>query len=204
MDDVLPSGTRRGIKVIFNCHIHRLANRQQGECNCLAPQEGNKTGWKANQDDYRGHPGPGKLTATLSDEVTIDVNHLGDAFSFRRLGADAADADVFRRLARAVRDGRRGELVYWTASRDETLRRRVDPYHLASVNRDRYLVQQLLEGAGLLHDLLKATSAFQAMMQAGRGIKQPIRHEILAAVLLVAHEPLAEWFAKAVPDPAER
>src|SRR5437763_1136469 len=65
-------------------------------------------------------------------------------------------------------------------------------------------LQELVEAAGILHDVLKATSAFQAMMQEGRGIKQPIRHEILAAVLLVTHQPLAEWFAMMVPDSAER
>jgi predicted DNA-binding transcriptional regulator YafY len=39
-----------------------------------------------------------------------------------------------------VREGRRLELVYWTASRDATSRRLVDPYHLVSLEGDWYLV----------------------------------------------------------------
>jgi len=39
-----------------------------------------------------------------------------------------------------VRDGRQLELLYWTASRDETNRRVVDPYHLTAVDGDWFLV----------------------------------------------------------------
>ena len=48
--------------------------------------------------------------------------------------------EVFRRLTRAVREGRQLELLYWTASRDQTCTRVVDPYHLATINGTWYLV----------------------------------------------------------------
>lgn len=81
-----------------------------------------------------------KLTAGLPGGVTVDLAHLADAYSFRQHAADAGDADRFRRLARAVRERRRLRLEYWTASRDETCTRLVDPYHLASIDGDWYLV----------------------------------------------------------------
>jgi predicted DNA-binding transcriptional regulator YafY len=81
-----------------------------------------------------------KLTAALPEEVTIDLAHLSAAYSFRHQPAGTGAARRFRQLARAVREGRQLELVYWSASRDETSRRVVDPYHLISVEGDWYLV----------------------------------------------------------------
>jgi predicted DNA-binding transcriptional regulator YafY len=96
---------------------------------------------------YEGTPYAGaltsifrKLTAALPDEVTINLDHLGEAYSFHRHAADTMEAARFGQLARAVREGRQLELLYWTASRDETCQRVVDPYHLASVQGDWYLV----------------------------------------------------------------
>ena len=81
-----------------------------------------------------------KLTMALPDEVTINLNHLDKAFSFRQPAERLADLQCFRSLTRAVREHRRLELVYWTASRDETCRRVVDPYHLTSIDGDWYLI----------------------------------------------------------------
>jgi len=81
-----------------------------------------------------------KLTAALPDEVTISLAHLADVFSVRPAATLSADAARFRRIVKSVREGRQLELVYWTASRDETCRRVVDPYHLASVDGDWYMV----------------------------------------------------------------
>jgi predicted DNA-binding transcriptional regulator YafY len=98
-------------------------------------------------DQYRGTPYAAdlaaafaKLTAALPDRVTIDLNHLRDAYSFRQRGTDTGDVERFRQLARATREGRQLDLVYWTASRDDTCRRVVDPYHLASIDGDWFLV----------------------------------------------------------------
>src|SRR5208282_4083201 len=81
-----------------------------------------------------------KLTAALPDEVTIDLGHLEDAYSFRHHAAHPGDARLFQQLAQAVRERRQLQLVYWTAYRDETCTRVVDPYHLASIAGDWFLV----------------------------------------------------------------
>jgi predicted DNA-binding transcriptional regulator YafY len=80
-----------------------------------------------------------KLKPALTGEVSLDLSHLADALSVRRLAGLDGDPAVFARLARAARERRRLELVYWTASRDEECRRTVDPYPLASVQGDWYL-----------------------------------------------------------------
>jgi predicted DNA-binding transcriptional regulator YafY len=81
-----------------------------------------------------------KITFALPEEVTINLNHLRDAFSFRQPAERSADLRCFKALVQAVRKHRRLELLYWTASRDETLCRVIDPYHLASVDGDWYMI----------------------------------------------------------------
>lgn len=65
-------------------------------------------------------------------------------------------------------------------------------------------LRRLLEIACWTHDLLKANTAFQGMLDDGKPIKQPIRHETLAAVLMATDGPLRDWLAAVVPDPADR
>jgi predicted DNA-binding transcriptional regulator YafY len=81
-----------------------------------------------------------KLTAHLPEQVTIDLSHLQESFSFRGPISDVGDLRCFTRLARAVREGQQLELVYWTASRNETCCRVVDPYHLTSIAGELYLI----------------------------------------------------------------
>ena len=81
-----------------------------------------------------------KVTAGLSDTVTIDLGHLDSLRSFRTTAPDAVDPDVFRGLDAAVAGRRRVAVAYWTASRDEVTRREIDPYHLASVDGHWYAV----------------------------------------------------------------
>jgi predicted DNA-binding transcriptional regulator YafY len=81
-----------------------------------------------------------KIADALVDEVTIDLSHFDDAVSFRQHTSGAGGANQFGKLHQAVADRRQLELVYWTASRDETSRRIVDPYHLASIDGDWFLI----------------------------------------------------------------
>ncbi len=81
-----------------------------------------------------------KLTAGLGEAVTVDLRHLGGLHSFRTTAAMEFDPEVFRDLVSATTHHRRIELTYWTASRDAETRREVDPYHLASVDGQWYLV----------------------------------------------------------------
>jgi predicted DNA-binding transcriptional regulator YafY len=81
-----------------------------------------------------------KITAALPDPVTIDLAHLAEAVSLRHQGADPGEAGRFALLHKAVCEGRQLELLYWSASRDQTARRVVDPYHLASIDGDWFLI----------------------------------------------------------------
>jgi predicted DNA-binding transcriptional regulator YafY len=81
-----------------------------------------------------------KLTVHLPETVTVNLSHLDETYSFRGPDSNVGDLEHFRRLARAAEEGRQLELLYWSASRDEVLRRVVDPYHLTSVMGDWYLV----------------------------------------------------------------
>src|SRR2546428_1822252 len=49
-----------------------------------------------------------------------------EVYSFRQTSADVHEAAWFRQLTSAARRCRQLELVYWTASRDETCHRVVD------------------------------------------------------------------------------
>jgi CRISPR-associated endonuclease/helicase Cas3 len=63
---------------------------------------------------------------------------------------------------------------------------------------------KLLAIASLLHDVLKANSAFQGMVNGNLTDRQPVRHEILAAAFLTGNGPLATWFAQLLPNVDER
>ena len=54
----------------------------------------------------------------------------------------------------------------------------------------------LLEAAALLHDLGKINSAFQQMLDRprGSGERQPVRHEIVSALMLMDDELFGPWF----------
>jgi predicted DNA-binding transcriptional regulator YafY len=81
-----------------------------------------------------------KIAALLPDGVSLHLEELARAYSLRVNATDPGDLDRFRLLLRAVRDGQQLELNYWSASRDETRRRIVDPYHLAAIDGDWYMI----------------------------------------------------------------
>ena len=65
---------------------------------------------------------------------------------------------------------------------------------------------KLRSAAELLHDILKANTAYQVMVKsAGRSTeRQPVRHEVLAVAFLTGEGPLAEWLEKRIPSEADR
>jgi predicted DNA-binding transcriptional regulator YafY len=96
---------------------------------------------------YRGSPFAAdisrlfhKVVDLLAEPITINLQHLADPVSFRQHSTGVGNVQQFDQLHRATRAGRQLEIVYWTASRDETCHRVVDPYHLTSVDADWYLV----------------------------------------------------------------
>src|SRR5262245_47957003 len=58
-----------------------------------------------------------KITAGLTDRITIDPGHLAESFSFRSTAPAPFDPGLFRALAAAVAGRRRVELRYYSASR---------------------------------------------------------------------------------------
>ncbi|MGE0529186.1 MAG: helix-turn-helix transcriptional regulator [Bdellovibrionales bacterium] len=97
--------------------------------------------------EYAGSPFAGalasifqKIMLSMPEHVTVDLNHLETSYSIRHQKATVQDAKTFSNLAKAIRENRQLHLQYYSASRDETTKRIVDPYHLVSVQGDWYLV----------------------------------------------------------------
>ncbi|MEI7687589.1 MAG: WYL domain-containing protein [Planctomycetota bacterium] len=81
-----------------------------------------------------------KVQAMLPESVTLDPQHLAESFSARPSTQALGDAQQFQALVTAIDRKQQLELVYWTASRDETCRRVVDPYHLASIDGEWFMI----------------------------------------------------------------
>jgi predicted DNA-binding transcriptional regulator YafY len=81
-----------------------------------------------------------KLELLLPDRVTLHWESAAAAHSFRTSVTSPANVETFRRLAAAVLNRRQLRIVYWTASRDEVGERIVDPWHLANIDGEWYLV----------------------------------------------------------------
>lgn len=81
-----------------------------------------------------------KLEQLLPDEISIHWNAIEQAHSFRSSVTSLHDVDTFRQLADAVLHKRQLRLTYWTASRDISSERVVDPWHLACIDGEWYLI----------------------------------------------------------------
>jgi predicted DNA-binding transcriptional regulator YafY len=96
---------------------------------------------------YRGTPYAGalarvfrKIAAGLPEQVTIDLGDLDRVHSFRTSAPLGMEPETFLGLVAAIRGRRRLALRYYSASRDAETQRQVDPYHLACVDGQWYLV----------------------------------------------------------------
>jgi predicted DNA-binding transcriptional regulator YafY len=97
--------------------------------------------------EYRGTPFEGqlrgifrKLTDSLPEEVAISPEELAHAYSFSWTAPVRTDGAIFRTLQEAIRETETLEVLYHTQSRDVTKWRRIDPYHLANVDGEWYLL----------------------------------------------------------------
>jgi predicted DNA-binding transcriptional regulator YafY len=75
-----------------------------------------------------------KLADMLPDNVTVRLDSIGDFMSVLPAVEAEYAPDSFCALLRAVVGQRRLNMVYWTASRNETTRRDFDPYELSLVD----------------------------------------------------------------------
>lgn len=81
-----------------------------------------------------------KITLSLPEEVTVDLSALDQTHSFRHSTVTLQDLETFQQLVAATLRRRRIRVTYWTASRDEETEREIDPYHLANIDGEWFLV----------------------------------------------------------------
>ena len=88
-------------------------------------------------DQYRGTPfeqdlrkALAKISESLPDTIEVPLDELTNCLSVLPRVQTTYDPEIFRVLVTAVRQSRQLSMVYWTAGRNETQRRTVDPYDL--------------------------------------------------------------------------
>jgi len=88
-------------------------------------------------DHYRGTPfeqdlrkAMAKVSRSLPDTIEVSLDELSNYLSVLPRVRTTYDPEVFRVLVRAVSHSRQLSMVYWTAGRNETQRRIIDPYDL--------------------------------------------------------------------------
>jgi len=81
-----------------------------------------------------------KLAEVLPNTLEVDFSDFQRSCSTRPALAEPAEPAVIQELLDAVRERRCLEVVYYSASRDLTQRRRVDPYGFHFVDGECYLV----------------------------------------------------------------
>ena len=81
-----------------------------------------------------------RLAEFLPSTVAIDLNDLPHSYAARPAPAEPIDATIMQTLLDSVRDCATLDVLYYTASRDLTQRRRIDPYGLYFVDGETYVV----------------------------------------------------------------
>lgn len=81
-----------------------------------------------------------KIAASLPDEISIDLRTIEDTHGFRTSATTLHDVEIFRRLVKATLGRCRIGLTYWSAYRDVETERMVDPYHIANIDGEWYLI----------------------------------------------------------------
>ena len=81
-----------------------------------------------------------KIQAGLTDRISVEFGRLGESYSFHTTAPTSCEPGLFGDLAKAVTGQRRLTIQYASISRTGPVRREVDPYHLAGVDGQWYLV----------------------------------------------------------------
>jgi len=88
-------------------------------------------------DQYRGTPferdlrqALARISNMLPAKIEIPLDELTGCLSVLPRVQTSYDPEIFRVLVAAVRQSRQLSMVYWTAGRNETQRRTIDPYDL--------------------------------------------------------------------------
>lgn len=98
-------------------------------------------------EQYRGtsfekplHAAFEKLVSSLGDEANVSLHELSEAVSFRSAGVPQAQIAVFELLAEAVMSSRTVDFAYLSLRAERPERRTVEPYHLACISNQWYLI----------------------------------------------------------------
>lgn len=98
-------------------------------------------------EQYRGtsfekplHAAFEKLVASLGNEASVSLHELSEAVSFRSAGVPKSQIEVFELLAEAVMASRTVEFEYLSLRAKKSELRRVEPYHLACISNQWYLI----------------------------------------------------------------
>jgi proteasome accessory factor B len=107
-------------------------------------------------EQYRGtsfekplHAAFEKLVASLGNEASVSLHELSEAVSFRSAGVPKSQIEVFELLAEAVMASRTVEFEYLSLRAKTSERRRVEPYHLACISNQWYLIANDLARSSL-------------------------------------------------------
>jgi proteasome accessory factor B len=90
-----------------------------------------------------------KLARNLDGQVSFGIEEWEEAISFRPVGSSAADLEVFEALAKSVRRSQEVEFGYAKLRGSGKERRRLQPYHLACVENQWYVMGLDLDRRGL-------------------------------------------------------
>ncbi len=98
-------------------------------------------------EQYRGtsfekplHAAFEKLVSSLGDQASVSLHELSAAVSFRSAGVPQGQIEVFEVLADAVMSSQTIDFDYLSLRAQKAERRRVEPYHLACISNQWYLL----------------------------------------------------------------
>lgn len=97
-------------------------------------------------EQYRGTPFEqplaqafGKLSQVLQDEISVDLGELTAALSFRHTGQANTSLEIFQKVTQALMHSRELSFSYKKLQGARAEKRRVQPYHLGSIDGQWYL-----------------------------------------------------------------
>jgi predicted DNA-binding transcriptional regulator YafY len=80
-----------------------------------------------------------KMQESLPETISVNLDEVGRAISFRTRAEPVLDLEIFDILAKAVAGHQQLELTYRKAGQAKSEQRRIDPYHLANINGEWFL-----------------------------------------------------------------
>jgi len=111
-----------------------------------------------------------KLAAVLSDDITVDLNELAEALSFRHTGEAITDLEIFGKVTDALHQSRVLRFSYRKLNARRSEDREVEPYHLASIDGQWYLFANDLARKDIRTFVV---GRIQSVPRVGRKFKKP-------------------------------